>query len=96
MTLRTIVGGGINWTWYLQGEFDEVTKTVRILYHTRFHNERDAHPVAEPGYRDFHITESKDNERIALEVTVGQTTYRVLNPLCVFNYHDFSQIGERK
>jgi hypothetical protein len=87
--IRTIVDGGINWTWYLQGAFDADSKTVEVYFYNRWHNDRDPkHPKAEFGV-GFSKRETDDGKRILTTVTLNGTDYRVTNPRSVFDYHNF-------
>lgn len=88
---RTIALGGINWTWYLQGEFNDDALTVKILFHTRWHNERDLnHPKVEHTHQAAQIRE--DADRNAIAVVVGSVRYNVINVLNVFDYNDFTHL----
>lgn len=91
--IRTLRDGGINWTWYLCGDFNEVEKTVHIFYHDRWHDYEyrgSNHPKHEK--ITFRIIE-RDN-RIADKVKVlgkdGNLEYTVTNPAQVFSYRDMS------
>lgn len=89
--LRTLVDGGINWNWYLQGEFDDTLKTVTILFHQRWHKYDDPrHPLAAGTFRI--IEKDGDLNRIADKVRVGNTYYTVTNPANIFDYRDMSQL----
>jgi hypothetical protein len=88
-TLRTLISGGINWDWYLQGDFNEAERTVHILFHDRWHryeNRGSGHPVHER--TSFEILE--DRQRIAYGVKVGGVEYLVTNPAQVFSYADMT------
>lgn len=80
---RIIADNGINWIWYLTGEFDEAAKTVEIKNYDRWHKGEGGHPDAEWNGQ-LRIDEAEG--RIATHVRVGDTIYTVTNPANVFSY----------
>jgi hypothetical protein len=87
--IRTLVGGGINWTWYLCAEFDESNKTAHIYYHDRWHN-YDYRGSNHPKHEHVGFTIIESDGRIARMVKVKEIEYTVTNPAGVFSYHDMS------
>jgi hypothetical protein len=91
MADRTIADYGINWIWYLCGDFDESAKTVHIHYHQRWHKAEGGHPQAERPILDrVDIIESTDGKRTATAVELNGIVYTVTNPMGVFSYGDMS------
>lgn len=94
--IRTLTDGGINWNWYLCGDFNDKDMTVHIFYHDRWHKYEDRgskHPVAESV--SYQIVESPDANlnRVATAVRVpryGSAEYRVTNPANIFSYRDMT------
>jgi hypothetical protein len=85
----TLYAGGINSSWYIVAEIDDVKLEATILVHDRLHNERDAglHPKTDGSGR---IIESEDNKRNAVALTITrdglERTYNIVNPKHVFAY----------
>ena len=86
---ETFALGGINWCWYLQADIDSINLTARILVHTRFHNERDNHPMIVSPRRCKVI---EDEKRNIITLKIDDVSYRVTNVSNVFSYNDFSQL----
>jgi hypothetical protein len=90
--IRTIGDGGINWNWYLCGDFDATNKTVHIYYYDRWHKYEDRgsnHPRAEwPKNGRLEIMEGE--HRIAYGVKLEGIEYLVTNPAYIFSYRDMS------
>lgn len=91
--LKTFALGGINWCWYLQGMFNEEDKTVHVLFHTRWHLDRDVkHPKTTPGTTYCQTIEDGTPQRNLIEVKVGDVVYTVANPKNTFAYNDFTHL----
>jgi len=95
--LRTYLDGGINWNWYLQGQFNDANKTVTILYYERFHKyEQGKHPLVDFPRADVRLLEDANRDvygvRVTFHDTIADTDYLVLNPANIFSYKDFSQM----
>lgn len=87
--IRTYMDHGINWIWYLQGDFDDAKGTVEVFFHDRWHKYRDPrHPVVEKAPNEFRTVEAPGKDRILGGVTINNRIYRVTNPRNVFDYHD--------
>jgi hypothetical protein len=90
--VRTIGDGGINWNWYLCGDFNEEERTVHVYYYDRWHKYEDRgskHPRAE-WTQTGGIEMMEDAKRVLYGVRVGVVEYLVTNPKYVFDYHDFA------
>jgi len=73
--------GGINWTWYTQGEM--TPEGFRIDKHWRLHDSRDyPHPVPENCYAQL----MESDGRIVTRIRIGDTIHPVINPKHVFSY----------
>lgn len=91
MNLRVIGDGGINWNWYLAGDFNEEEKTVHIYYHERWHkyeHRGSSHPANAEWRVRMKLMEDKD--RVVYGVKLDGVEYLVLNPQHVFSYRDMS------
>jgi len=87
--IKTICDGGINWNWYLCGNFNELDKTVHVHYYERWHkyeNRGSNHPKSEHA----NMTLLEDDKRILYGIRLDTIEYLVTNPACVFDYKDFS------
>lgn len=86
---RTLVSGGINWAWYLCGDFNERDKTVHIYYHDRWHK-YEYRGSNHPKHENIEYQILEDDKRIAYGVHVQGVDYLVTNPDNVFSYRDMS------
>lgn len=85
---RTILDSGINWNWYLCGDFDEDTKTVHVHYYKRWHKYDDnKHPKSEQ--RTWMKLQEIEG-RILNEIVLIEGNYKVTNPKNIFDYKDFT------
>lgn len=92
--VRTLASGGINWTWYLRGDFNEDDKTVRVIYHNRWHDSREyPHPksdghfqMVEPPSEPF-----SNSPRTLIAVIADGINYTVTNPQNIFSYMDMTK-----
>lgn len=89
--IRTLIDDGINWTWYLQGDFDEVDQTVTILFYDRWHKDQ---PLDHPLHENTSMRLVENGKRIVTEVVTEpnwlnkRKVYKVLNPAHVFSYRN--------
>ena len=89
--IRTLANPGINWMWYVQGDFNEEEKTVHIFFHERWHKYDDAkHPKCEDRPRFPRIRFTEAEGRIATSLFVDGIDYKITNPKYIFDYKDFS------
>lgn len=88
--VRTITDPGINWNWYLCGDFNDTDKTVHIFYYERWHKYEmeSKHPAGAEDRVMLNIIENED--RIAQRVMLDGAAYTVTNPQQVFSYRDFT------
>jgi len=87
--IETYCSGGINWNWYLQGEFDDINKTVHVFFYDRWHKyDTPKHPRAMPSFLD--LMETKERELYGIKV--NGIEYLVTNPAYVFSYSDMSHL----
>lgn len=88
--IKTFCDGGINWNWYLCGDFNDDTKTVHVFYYDRWHKYEDRgsrHPKHEAG----RIGLIEGEGRILIKITLDwKTEYTVTNPQQIFNYRDMT------
>lgn len=90
--IRTIGDGGINWNWYLCGDFNEIEKTVYVYYYDRWHKYEDRgskHPRAE-WLKTGRLDVIESDGRIAVAISLENVKYTITNPKYVFDYRDFS------
>lgn len=79
----------INWTWFLVGDYNDLTLTFTIKRHYRLHNQRDAdeHPRADGGFR---LVEGEGRIAVGVDASFSfpRETIRltVTNPAHVFSY----------
>lgn len=87
--IKTYISGGINWNWYLQGEFDDDAKLVHIYFISRWHKyDNPRHPKHDNlGYE---VMEDKDRNLYGIKV--NGVEYLVTNPSWVFGYNDMSHL----
>ena len=87
---RTYISGGINWNHYLQGRFDDESKTVHILFYDRWHKyDQPRHPV----YQEGPMEVMEDGKRVVYGIKVAGVEYLVTNPTDVYTgYRDFSEL----
>jgi len=88
--IRTISDGGINWNWYLCGDFNSEDKTVHVYFYDRWHKYEDRgsrHPKAEWGTGMILLEDSK---RVLYGIKLGAIEYRVTNPDNIFSYRDMT------
>jgi len=90
---RVIGDGGINWDWYLCGDFDDEEKTVHIYYHDRWHKYENQGDSNHPANAEWttRMTLLEDGKREVYGVRLEQTEYLVTNPGYVFGYKDMSK-----
>lgn len=87
--IRTICDGGINWNWYLCGDFNEDTKTVHVFYYQRWHkyeNRGSKHPRHE----NTSIRLIENSKRILESINLDGVIYTVSNPSQIFTYHNMT------
>lgn len=86
--ILTIGEHGINWIWYLCGDFS-ASGTVHVHYYQRWHKGEPGHPKGAKFYSVYpQFTE--DGDRTLVSITVDGKTYRVTNPQYIFNYKDMT------
>lgn len=89
--IRTILDGGINWNWYLQGDFNAGDKTVHIYFYERWHKYEyrgSGHPANAEYVPGFKILETEARE--VYGVRLDETEYLVTNPAYIFSYRDMT------
>lgn len=90
---RTFISGGINWDWYLCGDFNAADKTVHVYFYDRWHRYDDRGSKAPKSYevvQGFAVLE--DDKREAFGIRVDGVEYLITNPGYVFGYRDFSPL----
>jgi hypothetical protein len=88
--IRTIGMGGINWNWYVCGNFNETEKTVHVYYHDRWHKYEHRGSGHPKGAEWVFCTMLEGDKRELYGIKIGEIEYLVTNPACVFSYKDMS------
>ena len=90
---------GINWVWFMSGEFDDENMTVTVLFHDRWHKGDQWPKALEENMKrvTFRFIESdQPKQRTAVALQVGDKKYTILNPANVFSYRDQGIIDSTK